>query len=165
MCVIDSDDSAEPVVPGRVFVSFDKISPWNFPDGDFRRRTIPTQEAAELVNGARARGALTCVCAEDLGAPGDYGTRVRERHRDVCDGLRSLGIVLEISDFFGEHCARPVEFAQIAGDAKLLVVEYSFAAAGPCSPEAVPGCLVFRLFEVLFSAVGSRGGECENLEP
>jgi hypothetical protein len=119
--------------PGTLFVSFWELCLDNFSFGKFVHYCVQPQEAASLIERARAENRLRGVCEPDLLAP--YEERERKRHEQLCEVLRShWGIDLTLDDFLtqgedeGEtfYSVYPLEFARVEGNARLMVVTCAY---------------------------------------
>ncbi len=144
-----------------LFLSFWSIALENLPEGDFRHRQIPADDARELINQAQAGGGLQCVSRDDLIAP--FRKREREQHQEFCDVLASqFGITLSLKDFcFEDHnedgplyCVHPLELAEIAADNSLLVLTCGYRLDETPKGERPrfsiePSDVEFHLFEAL----------------
>ena len=145
----------------RLFLSFWSIALENLPEGDFRHRQIPADEARRRINEAQAAGALQCVSGDDLIAP--FRKREREQHQEFCDVLASqFGIALSLKDFCSEnhneegplYCVQPLELAEIAANTSLLVLTCDYRLDETPKGERPrfsiePSDVEFHLFEAL----------------
>jgi hypothetical protein len=144
---------------GSLFVSFWKVGLPNLPEGLFRRRRLSSDEAKALIDQARQRDALVCVCDEDLLAP--YCKRAAEKHEELRDVLSEhFGIHLTIDDFThkyesdegNSYHVAPLAVATVDNEGQLLVVTCYYMAekrkTGRMPPfEIDPDSVEFSIFE------------------
>jgi hypothetical protein len=142
-----------------LFVSFWNVSLSNLPEGIFTRRRLSSDEAKALIEEARQRDALVCVCDEDLFAP--YCKRAAEKHEELRDVLSEhLGIYLTIDDFTHKYESEegssyqvaPLAVATVGEEGRLLVVTCYYIAekrkTGRMPPfEIDPDSVEFSIFE------------------
>lgn len=142
-----------------LFLSFWDIFLDNLPEGVFTHGRIAPEEARQRIDEARAKGALTCLTAEDLLAP--YHKRKRDNHEALClvlDG--QFGIRLGIDDFLtrpdedGFYSASPLCLAHVEGSNKLLVITCSYVppekekrSKGLPRLDVDPSSVEFHLFQ------------------
>ena len=144
-----------------LFLSFWNIALDNFPEGDFRHRQIPADDARKRINEAQSAGVLQCVSGDDLIAP--FRKREREKHQEFCDVLASqFGIALSLKDFCLEdhkeegplYCVHPLDLAEIDADNSLLVLTCGYRLDETSKGERPrfsiePSDVEFHLFEAL----------------
>ncbi len=142
-----------------LFLLFWSIALENLPEGDFRHRQIPADDARQRINEAQEAGALQCVSGDDLIAP--FRMRECENHQEFCDVLAShFGIALSLKDFCLEdqneegpvYCVQPLELAEIAADESLLTCGYRLdeTSEGERPQHSIePSDVEFHLFEAL----------------
>ncbi len=157
---------------GSLYVSFWKVGLPNLPEGIFRRRRLSFDEAKALIEEARQRDALMCVCDEDLLAP--YYKRAREKHEELRDVLSEhFGIHLTIDDFTHKHESEegnsyhvaPLATAKVGDEGRLLVITCYYVKekrpTGRMPPfEIDPESVEFIIFE---SANAVQGFDCDGL--
>jgi hypothetical protein len=139
-------------------VTFWHVALGNFPDGQFRCRTIVAEVAATLINDAKANGTALFASLEDIGAP--YNKHEFDRTRELVDVLKDkFGINIEMQDFFttpdddGMSFILPLDILEIRPDRPLLVVTCAYQMEEEFSPDdlglsVAADTVAFRLFEV-----------------
>jgi hypothetical protein len=146
-----------------LYISFWHICLDNLPEGTFRHRRIPSDEASRYIEQARQDNRLRCVSHDDLGAP--YKKRQAENHEALCKVLSEhWGITLSFEEFFSRHddeegealyFVNGLDFAQIHGESRLLVVTCSYvfaeekSAGEPRGFDIDPASVKFHLFEAV----------------
>lgn len=143
----------------RFFVSFWHLCLGNLPIGQFRHQLVTAKDARFSIAQARQTERLHCVSNDDLLAP--YGERSLNRHRELCEILRShyeIDIVLKdfISDGEDEgqplYSTTPLQIAQVQKNQKLLVITCSYEWLGvkegmEKATKISPDPIGFHLFE------------------
>jgi hypothetical protein len=163
--------------PGRLFVSFWNLCLENIPEGGVvARRRVSAAEAKALIEQARRDGSLLCVTADDLLAP--YKKRECEKHNDLCRALgERFGIELSLKDFANRQeidggpsiVINPLDFAEVEGSNRLMVVTCSFALAKE-TPERLlafdvaPDTIEFHLFEARAAAQSTGAALIEAMQ-
>jgi len=140
-------------------VTFWHVALGNFPDGQFRCRTIAADVAATLINDAKANGTAVFASSEDIGAP--YNKHEFDRTRELAEVLKdSFGINIEMHDFFttpdddGMSFIMPLDILDIRSDRPLLVITCAYHMDEKFSPDdlglsVAPDSVTFRLFEAI----------------
>lgn len=117
----------------RLFVSFWHICLGNLPIGQFCHQLVNVEDTRALVSQVRQGKRLHCVSNDDLLAP--YGERSLNRHRELCEILRShYEINISLKDFISDgeaegqplYSTTPLQIAQVERHQKLLVITCSY---------------------------------------
>jgi hypothetical protein len=114
-------------VAGKLSLSFWKIALDNLPEGTFTHSPLTPDEARDCIAHAQASKALACFSEDDLLAP--YCKDERDNHKALCRVLKKhYGITLALRDFMttsdenGSYTTRPLDFAEVRGPDRLLVI-------------------------------------------
>ncbi len=128
---------------GRLFLSFWDICLDNLPEGTFRRRRIPADDAKQRIIQAREGNRLLCLSDHDLVAP--YRKREVERFDAFCRVLNEhFGLRLSLNDFCSEYdhegetyySINPLNCVEVQGDDRLMIVTCAYVPDG--NPGARP---------------------------
>jgi hypothetical protein len=140
-------------------VAFWDVALDNFPDGQFRCRTIAADLAVTLINNAKTEGTVLFASSEDIGAP--FNKSDFDRTRELADVLRDeFGINIEMRDFFtppdddGMCFVMPLGILDIRPDRPLLVVTCAYQMdkefnGDDLGMSVALDTVVFRLFEAV----------------
>jgi hypothetical protein len=145
----------------RLIVSFWDICLDNFPDGQFTKRKLDTDEAAKLINHAIETKSLLAVSDKDLAAP--YQKDALKKAKELCGVLQnSLDINLSLEMFFSVFDGEdenekissivPLQLAQIAPEHPMIVVSCMYMSDNSIKTGAprycvAPDSVSFYMFE------------------
>ncbi len=145
-------------------VTFWNLALENFPEGTFRRSTLPVAEAAALINASKAAGRAIFATADNLAAP--YRKPELRKTSELATVLSgTLGININIRDFFspagedGLEFPIPLNVIKITPDRPLLVVTCNYMddeekrgdSLDDLGFRVAPDSVKFRLFEIVQS--------------
>lgn len=142
---------------GQLFVSFWDLALENLPEGTFRHRRLAPEEAKRLIDAARRVGSLYGTSQDDLLEP--HQKQEKDSHEKLCRVLgEHYGTILSLADFMIEdeedgkigYMTRPIQFAEVRGTSRLLVVSCNFVDRGlEFELDVHPPSVTFHLFEAV----------------
>ncbi len=148
----------------QLTVSFWHIDRENLPEGRFQHRSVTPKEATRLIDQARKARTLQGASQDDIFAP--YHKHEKDNHAKLCQVLAEhYGIRISLKDFVMKlvddgrpsYSIRPLQFAQVAGSSRLLIVSCNYTMAerrkkGRLDFDIAPDSVTFHLFESIGSA-------------